>query len=149
MCSAARLLDDRHDRTAPTATAPFTTVEPSTVHVEVLNGAGVRGLAAQTKQALTGLSFQVTGKGDADSSQYDHTVIRYSNGQENAARTLATFIESGRRAAAGDALRARGDVQLVLGRDFTSVQLAAFDVRACLGGRGRRRRRRPRRPSSA
>ena len=67
----------------------------------MLNGAGVRGLAAQTKQALTGLSFQVTGTGDADSSQYDHTVIRYSAGQENAARTLATFIKPGAAAAAG------------------------------------------------
>ena len=103
-----------------TATAPLTTVEPSTVHVEVLNGAGVRGLAAQTKQALTGLSFQVTGTGDADSSQYEHTVIRYSAGQEDAARTLATFVKPGADlqpvTSAGT-----GDVQLVLGRDFTSV----------------------------
>ena len=59
------------------------------MQVEVLNGAGVRGLAAQTEQALTALSFKVTGKGDADSSQYERTIIRYTKGQEAAARTLA------------------------------------------------------------
>ena len=65
------------------------------MQVEVLNGAGVRGLAAQTEQALTALSFKVTGKGDADSSQYERTIIRYTKGQEAAARTLASFLESG------------------------------------------------------
>ncbi len=104
-----------------TTAAPLPTVEPSSVHVEVLNGAGVRGLAAQTEQALTALSFKVTGKGDADSSQYERTVIRYTKGQEAAARTLATFIESGADlqpvTAAGPA-----DVQIILGRDFTAVR---------------------------
>ena len=108
------------DTTGGATAAAVTTVEPSTVHVEVLNGAGVRGLAAQTKQELTGLSFQVTGTGDADSSQYEHTVIRYTTGQEDAARTLASFIKPGADlqpvTSAGT-----GDVQLVLGRDFTSV----------------------------
>ena len=102
-------------------TAPLVTVEPSTVRVEVLNGAGVRGLAAQTEQALTALSFQVTGKGDADSSQYDHTIIRYAKGQEAAARTLASVIESGAElqpvSSAGS-----GDVQIILGHDFTAVR---------------------------
>jgi polyisoprenyl-teichoic acid--peptidoglycan teichoic acid transferase len=106
-----------------TATAPLTTVQPSTVHVEVLNGAGVRGLAAQTKQALTGLAFQVTNTGDADNSQYAHSVVRYTSGQESAARTLASFIEGGADlqpvTSAGT-----GDVQLVLGRDFTGVSSA-------------------------
>ena len=41
------------------------------------------------------LSFKVTGKGDADSSQYERTIIRYTKGQEAAARTLASFLESG------------------------------------------------------
>ena len=101
--------------------APLVTVEPSTVRVEVLNGAGVRGLAAQTEQSLTALSFEVTGKGDADSSQYEHTIIRFAKGQEAAARTLASVIESGAElqpvTSAGT-----GDVQLVLGRDFTAVR---------------------------
>ncbi len=104
-----------------TDTSPLPTVEPSTVQVEVLNGAGVRGLAAQTEQALVSLAFQVTGKGDADSSQYDHTIIRYAKGQEAAARTLAGFIESGAElqpvTSAGS-----GDVQIILGRDFTGVR---------------------------
>ena len=107
--------------TSAVSAAPLTTVDPSVVHVEILNGAGVRGLAAQTEQALTGLSFQVTGKGDADSSQYDHTIIRYEQGQEAAARTLAGFIDSGAElqpvSSAGS-----GDIQLVLGRDFTGVR---------------------------
>ena len=104
-----------------TTAAPLPTVEPSTVQVEVLNGAGVRGLAAQTEQALTALSFKVTGKGDADSSQYERTIIRYTKGQEAAARTLASFLESGADlqpvSAAGAA-----DVQIILGRDFTAVR---------------------------
>ncbi len=109
---------------ATDSAAPLPTVAPSTVEVEVLNGAGVRGLAAQTKQALTGLSFQVTGTGDADSSQYDHTVIRYAAGQESAARTLASFIDSGAQLQPVASAGAAG-VQLVLGRDFTGVSATA------------------------
>jgi hypothetical protein len=76
-------------------------------------------LAAQTKLELTGLSFQVTGTGDAD-SLVDHTVIRYTAGHEDAARTLASFIRPGADLQPVSSAGA-GDVQLVLGRDFTSV----------------------------
>jgi LCP family protein required for cell wall assembly len=118
-----------------TTAAPLPTVEPSTVRVEVLNGAGVRGLAAQTKQALTALSFVVTDTGDADSSQYDHTIIRYAKGQEGAARTLASFIESGADlqpvTSAGS-----GDVQIILGRDFTAVRATSATTTPAGSGSG-------------
>ncbi len=107
--------------TATTA-APLGTVEPSTrARRSAERRRRPRPRSPDRASAHGALAFEVTGKGDADSSQYDHTIIRYAKGQEAAARTLATVIESGAElqpvSPAGPA-----DVQIVLGRDFTAVR---------------------------
>ena len=73
------------------------------------------------------MGFEVTGTGDADSTQYEHTVIRYATGQEGAARTVAAYLDSGADLQPVNEV-ATGDVVLVLGRDFTQVNAAPTTV---------------------
>ncbi len=97
-------------------------VDPSDVSVAVFNGSGTTGIAAQTQTELEGAGFVVVSTGNADSSDYSQTEIRYAEGMESEAATLAASIP-------GAAVRAdptvEGDeIQLVLGSDFNGVGAA-------------------------
>jgi LCP family protein required for cell wall assembly len=76
-------------------------VTPADTRVRVLNGAGVTGLAASTRDALTQRGYEVVGIGDAEQS-LETTVIRHPAGQQANAELLqrdlpvsATLEESG------------------------------------------------------
>ncbi|MBM6402937.1 LCP family protein [Phycicoccus sp. CSK15P-2] len=89
----ASLREDRRigEVSEPSATTPTgtpLTVSPADISVEVLNGTGTSGLAAQTADLLTAQGFTVNGTGNA----YDvgeGTLVEYAVGQEEAARTVA------------------------------------------------------------
>jgi len=103
---------------APAPPAPET-VDPGEISVAVFNGSGVGGLAGLTQTELETAGFVVTSTGNADSSDYTQTEIRYAEGQESRAATLAAAIP-------GAVLRADpaaegSEVQLVLGSDFNGV----------------------------
>jgi hypothetical protein len=102
----------------PTTEAPAT-VAPADVAVEVYNGSGISGLAASAAAALTSGGFQVTATGNADSSDYTRTEIRYAAGDEALATTLAATIPGAKTVESPDPTS--GTVQLVLGSDFNSV----------------------------
>ena len=88
-------------------------VQPSDVRVQVLNGAGVGGLAGATRDALSALGYQVTGIGDAEPVQA--TVIRVPDGQQEQASRLASDLP------VDPAIEVSGDVSvvtLVLGPDL-------------------------------
>jgi LCP family protein required for cell wall assembly len=106
---------------APAATTPAApkTVAPSAVTVDVLNGSGVPGLAADAAGSLQTAGFVVGTTGNADTSDYDTTVIRYAPGDEAMATTLAAAIPGAAKKKADDATS--GTVQLVLGSDFNGV----------------------------
>ena len=55
------------------------TTSPSNVKVEILNGSGAPGVAAQAAAGLTSRGFDVTGTGDAASFAYTNSVIEYSS----------------------------------------------------------------------
>ena len=101
---------------APTAPE---TVAPSAVTVDVLNGSGTSGLAAQAAGSLQTAGFAVGTTGNADSSGYDTTVVRHAAGDEGLAATLAAAIPGAAVEASDDATS--GTVQLVLGSDFNGV----------------------------
>ncbi|MEX5718163.1 LCP family protein [Geodermatophilus maliterrae] len=105
---------------APPATpeAPAT-VAPSDVSVEVYNGSGISGLAAEAATSLEDAGFTVTSTGNADSSDYARTVVRHAPGDEALAATLAAAIPGATTEESGDA--SSGTVQLVLGEDFNGV----------------------------
>ncbi|SFL92435.1 LCP family protein [Geodermatophilus ruber] len=103
----------------PDAPAAPATVAPSAVSVEVYNGSGIPGLAASAAAALETAGFAVSGTGNADSSDYTRTEIRYAAGDDALATTLAASIPGATAVESDDA--ASGTVQLVLGSDFNAV----------------------------
>jgi LCP family protein required for cell wall assembly len=119
--------------TATTTAAPKT-VAPSKVKVQVFNGSGKAGLAATAGSALTSAGFVVTATGNADASTYTKTEIRYAEGDEGLAATLAAHFPGATTTVRSDATS--GTVQIVLGSDFTAVgqPLKAAPTTASAGG---------------
>ncbi|KRE63105.1 transcriptional regulator [Nostocoides sp. Soil756] len=72
--------------TTPASPGPLT-VSPDAVTVQVLNGSGTSGLATQARAALEAQGFTVSGTGNAPATT--GTLVEYSAGQEDAARTVA------------------------------------------------------------
>nr|MBA3368282.1 LytR C-terminal domain-containing protein [Geodermatophilaceae bacterium] len=94
-------------------------VDPSEVSVSVFNGSGAGGLAGQTQSELEAAGFVVSSTGNADSSDYSQTEIRYAEGQESQAATLAGAIPGA--VIRADAGVQGNEVQLILGSDFNGV----------------------------
>ncbi|MDQ3733844.1 MAG: LCP family protein [Actinomycetota bacterium] len=97
-------------------------VDPGDVSVAVFNGSGTTGIAAQTQTELEAAGFVVVSTGNADSSDYAQTEIRYAEGQESQAATLAASIPGA--AVRADPTIEGDDIQLVLGTDFNGVGAA-------------------------
>jgi LCP family protein required for cell wall assembly len=108
---------DTAEPTEPTE-APAT-VAPSAVPVNVYNGSGVTGLAATAAAALQGQGFVVSSTGNADSSEYTGTEIRYAPGDVALATTLAAAIPGATTAEAAEPTA--GTVDLVLGSNFNGI----------------------------
>ncbi|SDC06104.1 transcriptional attenuator, LytR family [Geodermatophilus telluris] len=103
---------------APTTEAP-PTAAPSEVSVEVYNGSGVPGLAGEAGSALEDAGFTVTSTGNASSSDYAQTTIRYAAGDEALAAAVAAQVPGAVTEGSEDP--SAGTVQLVLGEDFNGV----------------------------
>ena len=121
-----------HDVTVPkvnpTPTAPpapqVLTTSPSNVKVQVLNGSGASGVAAQAAAGLTSRGFDVTGTGDAASFAYTKSVIEYSSAADMAAvNTLEQQLTDVTNLQ--DSSLTPGTVELILGSDFTGLAPAA------------------------
>jgi LCP family protein required for cell wall assembly len=69
------------------------TVAPEDVELVVLNGSGVEGLAGQTAEELEAGGFVVRDVGNAPETTT--TVVRYPDGQEAQARTVADQVPGG------------------------------------------------------
>ncbi|WP_369140021.1 LCP family protein [Modestobacter versicolor] len=114
----AELNADPVEAAAPTTEAPAA-VAPADVSVEVFNGSGISGLAAEAATELGTAGFGVAGTGNADSSDYTVTEIRHAAGDEALAATLSAAVPGATVAVSPDATA--GTVQLVLGSDFNGV----------------------------
>lgn len=88
---------------------------PGDVHVAVLNGADVSGLAGRIAQALEDAGFRVDDVGNAD--PVDATQVRYPPGSEDAARLVADQLPSEPSLHADPAVEV---VMVVLGPDAVS-----------------------------
>jgi LCP family protein required for cell wall assembly len=114
------------DRSLPTtirhpkpATA-VPTVSPAKVHVQVLNGAGVTGLASTAAASLSGKGFRVTGQGDAANFNYTSNVIQYATPAElPQVNTLKSMV--GAVAVQQDSALGPGSINLILGSSFTGL----------------------------
>ena len=108
-------------RTTPTRSE----AEMSRIAVEVLNGAGVDGLAARAREHLVRRGFDVVGVGDA--APRDTTTVLVRSGTALDARHVAQALGLGPEAVVtgGSTTDYRLDVTVTLGADYT--RLAPFD----------------------
>jgi LCP family protein required for cell wall assembly len=104
---------------APSAPPSNLIVAPSRVRVRVLNGAGVKGLAARAAEDLRGVGFRIVDTGNADSETYEDTIVRHGPDREDSARTLAAAVP-GARIQLDQSMR--GSVELVVGRNYAGAR---------------------------
>ena len=76
-----------------TPTAEPVTIPPSRIAVRVLNGTGITGRGARTREDLLRVGFLVPEPaGNTATPDYEKTVIRHAPGREDSARTLAAAL---------------------------------------------------------
>jgi LCP family protein required for cell wall assembly len=99
------------------------TASPATVHVQVLNGSGVQGVAGTTASALTAKGFAVTGTGPAANYGFTSSVIQYSSAAQlpevNTLKALVGPVVVQRDTALGT-----GSLNLIVGSSFTGLSTA-------------------------
>jgi LCP family protein required for cell wall assembly len=88
----------------------------SSASVEVLNGAGVAGLAARTADRLAQSGFQIAGIGDAPKPQAQTTVTARPGGRSAAEQIASTLGVPASRVSESPGLSG-ADVQVILGAD--------------------------------
>jgi LCP family protein required for cell wall assembly len=106
---------------APSLTAPqVLTTNPASFKIQILNGSGTAGIAAQAAAELTSRGFVVTGTGNAASFAYTNSVIEYPSTAEMAAvNTLKKELTHVTDLL--DPSLATGTVDLILGSDFAGL----------------------------
>jgi hypothetical protein len=93
------------------------------VHVQVLNGSGVQGVAGTTASALTTKGFAVTGTGPAANYNFTSSVIQYSSvAQLPQVNTLKALI--GPVSVQQDTALATGSLNLIVGSSFNGLSTA-------------------------
>ena len=97
-------------------------VAPSAIAVRVLNGSRVDGVATQAGEDLDRLGYDVVGVGDADSSRFTETVVRFDpayQGSDDAARTLSASLGGAPRVAMAGL---GSTLEVVVGKDWPEVR---------------------------
>jgi LCP family protein required for cell wall assembly len=104
------------------ATPPTTTVNPSTVSVEVVNGSGVGGQASAAGSALSGLGYRVTVSGDSPNFGLSTTQIEYAPDSLNAAKQLQAQLVGGASLVESSALTPTPyNLEVVTGTTYSGV----------------------------
>jgi LCP family protein required for cell wall assembly len=105
-----------------TKAAKIPNIAPAQIAVQVLNGSGVKGVAATTQSSLTGFGFASGGAaGDADRHDYAQTEVRYAPGALGKAQVVASYLGGVGQLKALPSASGGAAVVVVLGRDFQSV----------------------------
>ncbi|MER5551560.1 LCP family protein [Streptomyces sp. NPDC002793] len=94
-------------------------VYAATVHVQVLNGSGVPGQAAEVAETLRAAGYGITGTGNAPAAAAK-TAVTYPLGLEKQAGVLASRVPG--VTAEPDPHAASGTVTLVVGADFDGIR---------------------------
>ena len=102
---------------------PARTVKPSQVKVQVLNGSGVKGIAATTEQELQAAGFANGGTaGDAPQHDNQYTQVRYTAGHEDEARLVASYLGGVGLLTRSATTLGAADVVVVTGADLVGVR---------------------------
>ena len=96
-------------------------VNKASVSIVVLNGAGADGYSAQAAQVLTNAGYTIKDTGNAESFVYDETLVIYrSDDDKLAAEAIVQDLGTGRAVAAGVYYNLSTNIQVVVGKDWTS-----------------------------
>jgi tetratricopeptide (TPR) repeat protein len=96
-----------------------TAAAPSPAQLEVVNGNGMAGAAAERRRLLAAHGMPTHRMANKRPYDQQQTVVQYRIGHEAAAQRLAHLLPSGTEVLAVPALRT--DVRVVLGRDWTRL----------------------------
>jgi LCP family protein required for cell wall assembly len=121
-----RLPRSTHKKKTASGGAPvLASASPADVHVQVLNGTTIAGLATATSARLSSLGFSVEGQpSDAANPDYTTSVIEYPSASSlAAARTLHALVKNS--ALQLDPAVPAGTVVLILGSTFSGVKKSA------------------------
>jgi polyisoprenyl-teichoic acid--peptidoglycan teichoic acid transferase len=99
----------------PGAASSATVLSPASISIEVLNGAGVVGLAARTADKLKEAGFVIAGVADAPRSQAQTTIVARSKARPAADQIANAMGLPSSRVSTGNPPSA--DVQIILGAD--------------------------------
>ncbi len=96
-------------------------VDKGAVTVTVLNGAGTDGYSAQAASVLSNAGYTIKDTGNAESFVYDETLVIYrSDDDKLAAEAIVKDLGTGRAVAAGVYYNLSTNIQVVVGKDWTS-----------------------------
>ena len=121
-----------HDDTLPSASkatkkkpkkavSPALDATPSQIKVEVENGSGTQGEAAQAGSDLTSRGFQVVSTGDANNFDYTSAVIDYAGSSDlPAVNTLKAQLPSDTQTQLNTSLTP-GTLELIVGSEFSGL----------------------------
>jgi LCP family protein required for cell wall assembly len=96
--------------------------KPEWVRIEILNGTGEPGVAAQTRDLLQSQGYQVVSIGDADRSDYGRTIIINYGVPDEVVEQVGVDLELDANLSSLQGLNVSApfDVRIVVGRDFLS-----------------------------
>ena len=103
---------------SPTPSSSPLTVPPSAIHVRVLNGTGQRGIAHKVASELASRGYVIDGVGDANSSSYSNTIVRYGVDRVQSSQTLAASVPGSQRAQDGTL---GTTLELIVGSDYNGT----------------------------
>src|SRR3954454_2654215 len=108
----------RPSSTASSSPTPLV-VPPRAIHVRVLNGTGEPGLAHKVAQDLASHGFVIDSVGDADSTGFTNTIVRYGPDRDQSSETLAASVVGASRQLNG---ALSNTLELVIGSDYNGTQ---------------------------
>jgi hypothetical protein len=85
--------------------------------LRLLNGCGTPGLASTTKAFLTEEGFDVASLGNADSFNYQKTVIKYKKGNDKEAKAVAGILKVAAQPTEDQSISE--DVVVIIGKDYS------------------------------
>ena len=111
---------------AATSAPPTTTVKPSSVSIEVVNGSGVAGQAGKASSELQALGYNSTVDAAASTSGNAGTVVDYAPDALAAAKQLQSQLAAGATLAEDASLTPTVyNLKLVTGSDFTGFKASS------------------------
>lgn len=107
------------DESGDPATSVSYSIDPSSFDIEVRNGAGIDGGAAQVQGELQNAGFTVSATGNADNYVYYETLVVYKDdSMEPAAEEVVAAMGVGRSVSADIYYQFDADILVIVGKDW-------------------------------